>query len=412
MVSRRPRLSHQWPRASTVYWPPHPSAYSSDSDRRQHRGARAVNHPRRFLGVSGSSPPDSSCDSRSSGGATGVGLGFGLPNTVVRWARRHSSGHRLAVSRARHAAARGWLAAAHRRRDRRSRCVGSRLGSAALSRPHSPLCVRCRRRQRRSLSIGSSRARTRAYPWPTGSKRELAVERLSCWCLPYSERRSSRGRVGRCRSRFSRGNRTVPHSTPVSLTFHRPFPTILENTVRILMIAPEPFFEPRGTPFSEYHRIRALIDLGHTVDLVTYPFGRDVAMPGLRRVPVPAAAAHPRHRHRAVVREDPARPRAHVHRDPPRDVAERYDAVHSHEEGGRIGVAAGRAAGRAASLRHALEPAAAAHEFRVQPLARSSSGSSRGWNGSWSAARSVVIVICPHLEETGPRHRAVSARRC
>src|SRR5436189_39002 len=34
------------------------------------------------------------------------------------------------------------------------------------------------------------------------------------------------------------------------------------------MIAPEPFFEPRGTPFSEYHRIRALIHLGHTVDLL------------------------------------------------------------------------------------------------------------------------------------------------
>ena len=48
------------------------------------------------------------------------------------------------------------------------------------------------------------------------------------------------------------------------------------------MIAPEPFFEPRGTPFSEFHRIRALTELGHQVDLVTYPFGQDVAMPGLR----------------------------------------------------------------------------------------------------------------------------------
>src|SRR5918999_769295 len=54
------------------------------------------------------------------------------------------------------------------------------------------------------------------------------------------------------------------------------------STVRILMIAPEPFFEPRGTPFSEFHRIRALTALGHQVDLVTYPFGRDVSMPGLR----------------------------------------------------------------------------------------------------------------------------------
>ena len=48
------------------------------------------------------------------------------------------------------------------------------------------------------------------------------------------------------------------------------------------MIAPEPFFEPRGTPFSEFHRIRALVALGHEVDLVTYPFGQSVAMPGLR----------------------------------------------------------------------------------------------------------------------------------
>src|SRR5688572_31953336 len=54
------------------------------------------------------------------------------------------------------------------------------------------------------------------------------------------------------------------------------------HTVKILMIAPEPFFEPRATPFSEYHRIRALLELGHTVDLVTYPFGEDVSLPGLR----------------------------------------------------------------------------------------------------------------------------------
>jgi glycosyltransferase involved in cell wall biosynthesis len=52
--------------------------------------------------------------------------------------------------------------------------------------------------------------------------------------------------------------------------------------MKILMIAPEPFFEPRGTPFSEYFRIKALSSLGHTVDLVTYPFGVDKSIPGLR----------------------------------------------------------------------------------------------------------------------------------
>ena len=51
--------------------------------------------------------------------------------------------------------------------------------------------------------------------------------------------------------------------------------------MHILMIAPEPFFEPRGTPFSELHRIRALTTRGHGVDLVAYPFGSDVQMPGL-----------------------------------------------------------------------------------------------------------------------------------
>ena len=73
------------------------------------------------------------------------------------------------------------------------------------------------------------------------------------------------------------------------------------------MIAPQPFFEPRGTPFSEFHRIRALTELGHTVDLVTYPFGQDVTMPGLRvfrslRVPFSTHVQD-----RAVAGEDPAR---------------------------------------------------------------------------------------------------------
>lgn len=52
--------------------------------------------------------------------------------------------------------------------------------------------------------------------------------------------------------------------------------------MRILMIAPEPFLEPRGTPLSVYHRAKALITLGHQVDVVTYPIGKRVQLPGLR----------------------------------------------------------------------------------------------------------------------------------
>jgi glycosyltransferase involved in cell wall biosynthesis len=48
--------------------------------------------------------------------------------------------------------------------------------------------------------------------------------------------------------------------------------------MKILMIAPEPFFEARGTPFSVFHRSKALGKLGHKIDLVTYPLGEDVAI--------------------------------------------------------------------------------------------------------------------------------------
>lgn len=50
------------------------------------------------------------------------------------------------------------------------------------------------------------------------------------------------------------------------------------------MIAPQPFFTARGTPFSVLHRIRALCNAGHLVDLVTYPIGDDVDIEGLRIV--------------------------------------------------------------------------------------------------------------------------------
>jgi glycosyltransferase involved in cell wall biosynthesis len=52
--------------------------------------------------------------------------------------------------------------------------------------------------------------------------------------------------------------------------------------VRILMIAPEPFLEPRGTPVSVYYRIKALLSSGYQVDLVTYPMGKQIILPGLR----------------------------------------------------------------------------------------------------------------------------------
>ncbi len=48
------------------------------------------------------------------------------------------------------------------------------------------------------------------------------------------------------------------------------------------MIAPVPFFEPRGTPISVLGRLRALSSLGHEVDLLTYHLGKDVSISGIK----------------------------------------------------------------------------------------------------------------------------------
>jgi glycosyltransferase involved in cell wall biosynthesis len=52
--------------------------------------------------------------------------------------------------------------------------------------------------------------------------------------------------------------------------------------MRILMIAPQPFFQPRGTPFSVLHRLKALSVLGHHVDLITYHIGEDIPIDNVK----------------------------------------------------------------------------------------------------------------------------------
>ena len=58
--------------------------------------------------------------------------------------------------------------------------------------------------------------------------------------------------------------------------------------MKILMIAPQPFFEPRGTPISVRQRVTGLTKLGHEVDLATYHLGEDVSLHGLEIFRTPA----------------------------------------------------------------------------------------------------------------------------
>ena len=50
----------------------------------------------------------------------------------------------------------------------------------------------------------------------------------------------------------------------------------------ILIVAPQPFYEDRGTPIAVRQLLRALSERGERVDLLTFPVGEDVDLPGVR----------------------------------------------------------------------------------------------------------------------------------
>ncbi len=50
---------------------------------------------------------------------------------------------------------------------------------------------------------------------------------------------------------------------------------------RVLVVAPQPFYADRGTPIALRQLLEALGQLSYAADLVTYPLGSDVQIPGL-----------------------------------------------------------------------------------------------------------------------------------
>ena len=114
--------------------------------------------------------------------------------------------------------------------------------------------------------------------------------------------------------------------------------------MHILMVSPQPFFRPRGTPLSVLHRIRGLAMLGHTVELVTYPFGETPTVQGLQVHRAPRAP---------FVHDVPVGPSLRkLALDVPlfrlaTQLARtgRFDLVHTHEEGGWLGARLRRTTG-------------------------------------------------------------------
>ncbi|HEX2527380.1 MAG TPA: glycosyltransferase family 4 protein [Geminicoccus sp.] len=57
---------------------------------------------------------------------------------------------------------------------------------------------------------------------------------------------------------------------------------------RALVVAPQPFFTPRGTPFSVYYRTLVTAEEGFDVDLLCYGQGEDIDLPNVRTYRIPA----------------------------------------------------------------------------------------------------------------------------
>ena len=101
--------------------------------------------------------------------------------------------------------------------------------------------------------------------------------------------------------------------------------------MKILMISPQPFFEPRGTPISVYQRLEALSALGYEIDLVTYHVGKAVEFPNVK--------IHRVHKIKMIqhVRVGPSRAKIILDllvfiKAIQLLLVKRYDVIHSHEE--------------------------------------------------------------------------------
>lgn len=57
--------------------------------------------------------------------------------------------------------------------------------------------------------------------------------------------------------------------------------------MKALVIAPQPFFTPRGTPFSVYYRTLISSELGVNIDFLTYGEGQDVQIPNVTIYRIP-----------------------------------------------------------------------------------------------------------------------------
>jgi glycosyltransferase involved in cell wall biosynthesis len=104
--------------------------------------------------------------------------------------------------------------------------------------------------------------------------------------------------------------------------------------LKILFLAPQPFFEVRGTPLAVLHMVRALAEMGHEIDLLTFPQGSDEPVRGvrhLRSLPLPVGRVKAGPSAAKMVLDVPFMAEAAW-----RMATGRYDVVHAVEESAHL----------------------------------------------------------------------------
>ena len=172
--------------------------------------------------------------------------------------------------------------------------------------------------------------------------------------------------------------------------------------LRILFLAPQPFFEVRGTPLAVLAMVRALVAAGHHVELLTFAQGAAVEVPGLdhrRSLRLPVGHVRPGASLAKLVLDVPFMAQAAW-----RMLAGRFDVVHAVEEAAHLAAPLARILGL---------PLVVDVDSSIPDQLRESGFARRG-PLQWTAAAlerhalrhaAAVITVCTSLTE-GVRARA------
>ena len=171
----------------------------------------------------------------------------------------------------------------------------------------------------------------------------------------------------------------------------------MKAPLKILMVVPQPFFTPRGTPLSVRGRLEALSALGHQVDVFTYHLGTDIHLPNLRIYRTPRIP---------FIKRVPIGPSFRklcldmllLWRALFRVMRQKYDVIHTHEEAALIGtILAPLAKAQHVYDMHSSLPQQFANfeAYNYRPIVKVF----EVWERFVIRNADAVITVCPELSE-------------